>query len=264
LNLYQNFPKEDIMKERFALLFLVLFIMPVLFSLPADASVSISFPVAFVDRFPGNAQHLGFDKGNLLAVGAFVISDVPINSVTATNLSSGLVLSATAPDAGPIFSALYQVLPLPPFNAEEHAGVWEIRAEAEDGSWATALTHNLNKEAIMPYVKDIRAFGDPYTPTIVWREPDEKFIPDGCILQHRLRLLTSGNDQFYRSGPIAAYPPGHTIPGDILNEENFYDTWVRVEFSCLDIDDLIHPVAAELRSETFRPLSDMLIEGASR
>jgi len=122
----------------------------------------------------------------------------------------------------------------------------------------------LNTEAIMPYVKDIMAFGDPYTPTIVWREPGEKFIPEGCILRHRLRLLTSGNDQFYRSGPITTYPLSHTIPEDILNEENFYDTWVRIEFSCLDINDLIHPVPTELRSETFRPLSDLLLDGASQ
>jgi len=110
------------MKKRFSLLFLVLFTLSILFSLPANADVSILYPAVFVDRFPGNSQHLGFDKGNLLALGAFVISDTPISSVTATNLSSGLVLNATAADAGPIFSALYQVLPLPPFNAEEHLG----------------------------------------------------------------------------------------------------------------------------------------------
>jgi len=249
------------MKKR-TLFVLPLFILLVLVSFPANADIVISFPFAFSDQFPGNSQPLGFNKGNLLSVGAFVISDYPISSVTAENLSSGLVLEATAADLGPVFPNLYTVLPLPLFNPEEHLGVWLITAVDVYENSANAQTHELDKEAIMPYAKEIMAFGDPLTPTITWKEPKEKFIPEWCILQYRIRLLTDSADQFYRSLPIT-YPFEHTIPLGVLTAEDFYDTWVRLESSCLDENDLSYPVPTEIRSETFRYLPDLLLERAT-
>jgi hypothetical protein len=254
------------MKNRCILKTLSLFSLFVLVSIPANADVSILIPSVFVDRFPGNSQHLGFDKGNLLAVFALITSDDPLIEVTARNRRSGLVLYPTALEIGGIFSGLYQVFPLPPFNPDKHLGEWEIAVFDGDGNeLATAVTHNLDKEAIMPYVKEIIAYGDPFAPTVTWREPKEKFIPEWCVLQHRLRLLTSSDDQFYRSS-IINDPLSHTIPEGLITEENFYDTWVRIEFSCLDENDLpvSEPVSTELKSETFRPLSDLLSEGATQ
>lgn len=252
------------MKNRCILKTLSLFSLFALVSIPANAEISISSPSAFVNRFPGNSQHLGFDKGNLLALFAFITSDAPLMEVTATNLASGLVLYPTALEIGGIFSSLYQVFPLPPFNPDQHLGIWEFKAEDEGGNVASAWTHDLDKEAIMPYVKGIIAYGDPFTPTVTWREPKEKFIPEWCVLQYRLRLLTSSDDQFYRSSIITG-PLSHTIPEGVITDENFYDTWVRIEFLCLDEADIAEPEpdSIELKSDTFRPLSDLLSEGAS-
>jgi len=217
---------------------------------------AIDFPFAFADRFPGNAQHLGFSKGNLLALGATIIPSAgcPIVEATATNLDNGEKYDLNLLVPGPFGIWNYQVSPLPLFDPELHLGQWEIYAKDECDNEASAKTHNFDKGGVMPYVKDVRASEYSLTPTITWKPPKAENIPDFCITQYRLRLLTAGRDQFHRSPRLDI--PEYTIPAGVLTVDDIPYTWVRIEHRCLDDAD----GGIELKSETFRPLQDLLME----
>ena len=78
---------------------------------------------------------------------------------------------------------------MPPFDPSKHLGVWEIRAKDEKGNEAVAQTHKLDKVGEMPYVKDVKASGNPLAPTIIWAAPNNKDIPEGCAdLEYRVLL----------------------------------------------------------------------------
>jgi hypothetical protein len=225
----------------------------------------VFYPFAFKDRFPGSSQHLGFQKGELLMVGAFIQpDDNPITEVTATNLSSGLELYLFSPNIGTILSGAYFPVPLPPFNMDYHLGIWEIRVEDEEGNVVHAQTHDLDKTETMPYVKDIQASGDPLAPTISWRAPKQKDVPEWCEVHYRVRLLKYADDQFYASSPTTA--TFIEIPAGFLAPEDIIDTYVRIECRGIDFNEWeyfqppYYPHPLEIRSETFRPLIDLIYE----
>ena len=214
---------------------------------------------SFKDRFPDNAEKLGFQAGNLFQAGALVTpAGSPIKEVTVKNLDTGLVLKASAaPDLNKLFPGIYMVEPMPPFDPSKHMGVWEIRAVDEKGREAVAKTHRMDKDGDMPFVEELKASGDPLAPTISWKAPNEKDIPKGVTVEYRVRLLKDSYNQLYRS-PQSMSNTQHQIPEGKIKSEDLSDIYVRVECSGLDKDDSDHPVALELRSETIKPLKDAL------
>jgi hypothetical protein len=226
-------------------------------ALPADEIV-LEIPYAFKDRFPDNAQNIGFPQGNHFQVGALVTpADSPIKEVTVKNLDTGLVLKASAtPDLNKLFPGIYMVDPLPPFDPSKHMGVWEIRAVDEKGREAVAKTHRMDKDADMPFVEDLKASGDPLAPIISWKAPDEKDIPKGITVEYRVRLLKDYYNQLYRSESMSNTQ--HQIPEGKIKSEDLSDIYVRVECQGFDKDDSDHPVSLELRSETIKPLKEAL------
>ena len=251
------------MKKNFRFLSLVLFAAVMLVPLSANALCVTPpriYPYAFVDTFPGSAQHLGFPKGNMLALGADIIpaDGCEIAQATAMLNGNGLVYELTLVAPGPWAANNWQVSPMP-FFEEDHRGFWEIYAIDDSGNTATAWTHNFDKGDTlgdMPYLEDVRAVGDPLAPTITWRPPEAENIPDFCHgighprpPHYRVRLLTASNDQFHRSGRL--WDPQYTVPPGVLTDD-ISEIWVRIEHRCQEID-----YGLELRSETFRPLQDL-------
>jgi len=244
------------MKRKVLLLTLCLFFTVATAAFPAD-EITIKVVFVFVDQFPDSAQPLGFPKGQVLAVGALIVpSGSPITEVTAKNLDTGLVLKPTSAKIGTILPGLYKVIPMPPFDPSKHVGVWEIRAKDEKGNEAVAKTHKMDKVGQIPYVEDLKASGNPLAPTITWTAPNEKDIPQGCIVKYRVRLLKDLDNQIYRSKGIS--DTKHQIPEGKLKSEDLSDIYIRVECQGLDKDELEHPVPLELRSQTFRPLEEAL------
>lgn len=249
------------MRKKLRFLSLILFATVMLVPLSANAQTppTIMFPYSFVDTFPGNAQHLGFTKGNLFFLGATIYPGTyEISSVTARNLTTNETVTLTQLHIGPIGTNNYELQPEPFFDPNSHMGIWEIEALDVGGNSALAQTHDLDKEAVMPYVKEILASGDVLTPKITWRPPKHKHIPDFCLDSvYRVRLLTAFDDQFHRSFTLVE--PVYIIPPGVLTYEIIPYTWVRIEHRCNDVDELPFP-GLELRSETFRPLQDLLME----
>jgi hypothetical protein len=222
-------------------------------------AITIKEPFVFVDRFPDESKQLGFTPGNVLQVGAFVTpGDSPITEATARSLDTGLVLKLTSRQTGTIYTdILFLHWPFPPFDPSAHKGVWEIRVKDEKGNEAVAKTHRLDKVGTMPYVKNIRASGNPVAPIITWTAPNKEEIPKTCKTMYVVRLLKDIGNQFYKS-KTPTDDPKEQIPEGVLKPENAADTYVRIETQCLDTDDMDHPVPTELKSETFRPLKEAL------
>ncbi len=218
-------------------------------------ALEIIQPYVFVDRFPGSAQHLGFPFGYVLTMGANINSESTLEYVIAENKNSGVAFDLTLLAHHDGYDE-YFVDPWPYFDPAEHLGTWRITAENEDGEIEIAETHFLDKEAKMPYVKDVRASKDPLKPHLTWRALVGKDIPDSCFLYYRIRLLKDIDNQVFSSGSV--YDPYYTIPPEAgLTYENLPDTYLRVEYRCWDIDDSISP-KIELRSNLFRPLYDLV------
>lgn len=229
--------------------------------------ISFRYPFAFFDRFPGNAYHLGFKKGPGVGfqVGAMVYpGDAPLTSVTASNLNTGVKVEMESVSL-PIKPGMWSYSA--PWSPEDHRGIWEIMAKDEAGNEATVETHELDMDAVMPFVKEMRASGDPLAPTISWRPPKDKDmedIPEECRLSYVVRLLKAADNQFWQSGGTTSLSV--TIPEGVLETEDLFDTWVRIEFRCFDerdYGDFTPPywvLPLELRSETFRPLYDLIYE----
>jgi hypothetical protein len=223
------------------------------------------WPDAFVDTFPDNAQPLGFTPGNLLTLGATIIpaEGCEISNPSATLGDLEYKLTLIAP--GPWCANCWYVSPMPLFDPMDHLGVWTISVEHTCGdvvNVCTSETHNFDKGdtlGVMPYLKDVRASGDPLAPTITWRPPETENIPDFCYgighprpPHYKVRLLTASNDQFYRSDRF--WDTEYTIPLGVLTVDDIPNTWVRIEHRCQDAD-----YGLELRSETFRPLQDLYL-----
>ena len=245
------------MKGKLLLLTLCLCLGAVTAGLSADEIV-IKYPWAFKDRFPDNAEKLGFQTGNLFQVGALVTpADSPIKEVTVKNLDTGLVLKASAaPDLNKLFPGIYMVDPLPTFDPSKHMGVWEIRAVDEKGREAVAKTHRMDKDGDMPFVEELKASGDPLAPMISWKAPNEKDIPKGVFVKYVVRLLKDSYNQLYRSESMSNTQ--HQIPAGKIKSEDLSDIYVRVECQGNDKDDSDHPFPLELRSETIKPLTEAL------
>ena len=220
--------------------------------------IKIQFLYAFCSAFPDDLQHLGVPKGNVFQLGVLVTpGDFPITEVTAKNLRTGLILKPTSLKGSVAgLPNLYEVAPQPPCDPSKHLGVWEFNIKDEKGNETVAKTHNFEKEAKMPFVRDIKASGNPLAPTITWLAANEKDIPEGCRLSYEIRLIKNFNNQFYRATNLTEIK--HKIPEGTLKSGDLSDTYIRIISACWDKDDKDHPLPLELWSNTFRPLKEAL------
>ena len=248
------------MKRKVVLLTLCFFICGITAVFSAN-EIKIEYQNAFSMRFPDNIQHLGFPKGLVLAVAAVITPIgypiIPITEVTAKNLDTGLILKLKSVEIEMQTPGLYSSVPLPPFDPSKHLGVWEIRVKDEKGNEAIANTHKLDKVGEMPYVKDIKASGNPLAPTITWAAPNDKDIPEGCAdLEYRVRLIKDRKKQYYLSYNLP--DTKCQIPEGKLKYEDLSDTYVVIICHCSDKDEKAYPIPTEFISETFRPLKEAL------
>jgi len=253
------------MKLRIARATLLVFTFVLTAGLAAAKEMSTKIPFAFVEQFPEIVDQLGLKSGRRLSIGVFVIhGESPVKSVTVRNLESGVTLEVPAVESiSGLFSTedsppiLYNVAPMPLFDPEKHMGVWEIVVTDEAGNTVVDKTHNLDKADELPFVSDLSVSGDPLSPTVTWREPDQESIPTWCKKEYRLRLFKNVDSQLHRSKPLSEGM--YEVPEGILKEEDIADTYVRVEFSCFDSDDTEHSAPLESRSETLELLQDLLM-----
>lgn len=244
------------MKQKAALLTLFLFFSIITNAIPAE-KIIINFPFAFRDRFQAGSQQLGFPEEAVLQVGAFIkAAGSPIKEVTVNNIDTGLVLKASAIKVGNIWSGLYLVSPMPPFNPSKHMGVWEIRVKDEKGNEATAKTHKLNIIGEMPYVEGLKASGNPLAPTIMWTPLSEKDIPQGCAVRYQVRLLKGSRNQFYKSKALT--DTTLQIPEGTIKPEDLSKIYIRIDTQGYDKNDKEHPFPLELKSQTFMRLEEAL------
>jgi hypothetical protein len=222
-------------------------------------AITIDAAFAFVDRFPDEAEQLGFTPGNVVQLGAVVTpGDSPITEATARNLDTGLVVKLTPEQADTIYPhILFLYWPPPALDPPTHKGTWEIEVRDEKGNEVIARTHKLDKVGAMPYVANIKASGDPLAPMITWTAPKQEEIPKKCRVGYMVYLLKDVDNQLYRSKALT-YGLKKQIPEGVLKPGDVLDTYIKIECQCLDRDDMDHPVPIELKSETFRPLKEAL------
>jgi hypothetical protein len=177
------------------------FVIALAMIVPNTYATTIKYAFVFVDRFPDEAEPLGFTTGNVVQIGAFITpGDSSITEVTAKNLDTGLVLKLTQLNVGTIYKNLvFEFTPFPLLDPSKHLGVWEIRVKDEKGNETVAKTHRLDKVGEMPYVSNIKASGNPLAPMITWTAPDKKDYPAECKIKYKVRLLKTNRSQFYKS-----------------------------------------------------------------
>jgi hypothetical protein len=251
-----QFRKELEMKR---LILIPLFLVIVLAMVnPCVYAMEIKYVFVFADRFPNEAEPLGFTPGNVLQIGAFITSAAsPITEVTAKNLDTGLVLKLAQLNVGTIYKdLLYEFKPYPAIDPSKHFGVWEIRVKDKKGNEIVATTHKLDKVGEMPYVSNIKASGNPLAPMITWSTPEKDYPPE-CKIKYTVRLLKNNRTQFYKSKK-GFTETKEQIPEGFLKAEDIPDAYVRIECQCWDTADKDQPAPMELRSETFRPLQEAL------
>ena len=208
----------------------------------------------FPDRWPGSAQHLLFDKGPRLFVGAFVVlsSDqdgnaIPLMRATATNLRTGVQYDLPVGIVG-LFEFFVQAWPEPEFDFDLHAGPWLFEMRDVELNYASAQM-DMVYEFVMPFVKEFSASADESNITFGWRYPKDQ--QETCIFYgSRVRLLRNADDQPVATELLFSGPP-LTISLDQVPED-LENLWARVENFCL--------APAWSRSNTFRPLLDLLNE----
>jgi hypothetical protein len=245
------------MKRTIVLLTLFLFFGIVANALSADFYVN--YPFACKDRYSPGSQQLGFPEGDVLSVGCYIKpTGVPIKEVNFKNLDSALVLKATSARIGPVYSGLYRVDPMPPFDPSKHMGVWEIRVKDEKGNEVTAKTHKMDMKGQMPYLEGLKASGNPLAPTITWSAPNEKDIPKGAMVNYRVRLLKGLDNHFHQSRILML--PQYAIPEGIIKSKDLSEIYVRVECLGWDKNDHEHFLAIEFKSATFMSLKKALGE----
>lgn len=248
--------KKEVDMRRLILIPLFLFIVLAMVA-PNTYAAKIKYAYVFLDRFPQEAEPLGFCAGSILHLGTMIVpGDSPITEVTAKNLDTGVEINLTHIDLGPIYkNLLYEALPCPPFDPSTHKGVWEIRVRDESGKEVVAKTHNLDKAGKLPYVENIKASGSPFAPTITWTALKKEDYPPECKIKYRVRLLKNSRSQFYRTKKLSSEPKDE-IPRGILKYEDIPDTYIRIETQCWDSES-DHPVAVEAKSETFKPFVEV-------
>jgi hypothetical protein len=245
------------MEKIVVLLSLCLFVAMVTNAFPEEDKINIKLSWAFMNRFQPGSQRIGFPEGNVLQVGCLIEpAGSPITEVTVKNLDTGLVLTATSLNVGNIWSGLYELSPLPPFDPIKHIGVWEIRVKDEKGNEAKVKTNKLDMIGEMPYLEGLKASGNPHAPLISWSAPNEKDIPQGAEVRYRVRLLKDMNNQFYKSDIIA--DTSHQIPEGIIKSEDLSKIYVRVECQGWDKIDKEYPLPLDLMSQTIIPLEEAL------
>ncbi len=219
--------------------------------------IAIKLPFAFQDRFQEGSRLLGFPEGRVLQLGCFIkTGDTPVQKVTAKNLDTGVVLNPLPLKVGNIWSGLYLVSPFPQFNPNKHTGEWQILVEGEDGSKSTARTHKLDDFGELPYVKEIKATGNPLSPLITWSAIDENDIPKNIFIKYQIRLLTDIKNQFHKSEEIIMTK--YQIPEDLIKTEDLSKIYIRVDTLGYDITDSLHSQPFEVSSRSFIPLSEAL------
>ena len=226
---------------------------------PNTHAATIKFTFVFADYFPADAEGFGWSRtGNFLQVGAFIApGDSPIREATARNLDTGLVLKLNQIKLGPIYkNLLYEATPFPYFDPSKHNGVWLIKVEDESGKIALAKTHRLDKEGVMPLVRNIQASGDQLTPTITWDPPPMEEVPAGCAIRYQVRLIKHRRAQFYKSKKPQS-DTRHEIPEGVLKPEDIAETFIRIECQCMEAGVTEH-AGLKLRSETFQSLKEAL------
>jgi len=209
---------------------------------------------AFPDRFPGSAQHLGFEKGPRLAVLAFVElsidqdgNAIPFTTATVTNLSSGVQYELSGGGPG-FFDFFVQARPMPELDFDLHLGTWFFEVWDASGNYTTAQT-DMVSEFVMPYVNELSASADESNINFRWRYPKNQ--EETCTFYLAgVRLLRNINDQLVATGLLSPGEPP-TISLDQVPED-LENLWVRVENACF--------APAISRSNTFRPLLDLLNE----
>ena len=245
------------MKRKVFLIALCLVFVTVTNAFSEEDKIDIKLSWAFMNRFQPGSQQLGFPEGNVFAAGCIVKpAGSPIKEVTVKNLDSGLVLTAPPVNVGKIWSGLYELDPMPPFDPGKHMGVWEIRVIDEKGNEATAKTARLSMQGQMPYLKGLKASGNPLAPIISWSAPDEKDLPQGAAVRYRVRLLKNSENQFYRSKIIP--DTSHQIPEGTIKDEDLSKIYVRVECQGWDKNNKEHPLPLNLLSHTFMTLEEAL------
>lgn len=247
------------MKQKTIIVTLCLFFAIVTNAISEEDKIEIKMSWAFMNRFQPGSQHLGTPEGDVLQTGCLVKhAGSPIKEVTAKNLDTGLVLTAQPMDVGNIWSGLYEVFPMQPFDPNKHMGVWEIRVIDEKGNEAMVKTNKLDVKGVMPYLEGVKASGNPLAPMISWSAPNEKNLPQGVAVKYRVRLLKDFQNQFYRSKIITT--TSHQIPEGTIKSEDLSKIYVRIECQGWDKNDQEHPMPLDLSSQTFKPLNEALVK----
>lgn len=226
-------------------------------NIQAEDKIIIKLPFAFQDRFQEGSQQLGFPEGNVLQVGCIIKpAGSPIKEVTARNIASGLILTASPKNVGNIWSGLYMVDPMPAFNPTKHMGVWEIRVNDETGNEAMAETHRLNNYGQMPYIDGLTASGNPLAPLLSWSAPNENEIPKNCSIKYQVRLLIGMGNQFHKSEHII--DTKYQIPENLIKSEDLSKIYIRVDTMGYDKTDSEHSLPLEVSSGSFMLLQEAL------
>jgi Putative Ig domain/Thrombospondin type 3 repeat len=181
--------------------------------------VCISGPFVFADNWGPNGA--GFSTGYRFDIGAFVADalGVPgnIQSVTATALTPGqpsFTLGFTT--VGELFQGLYNALPL--YTGQ--VGQWRITATNKQGQSVSAVTHVLDKPAVVPFATNIGFSDHSLTPTVTWDpvlfdHDNNAATPPVPVDGYTVRILTGVNNQFFESAFLTQ--PTFTVPPGILN-----------------------------------------------
>jgi hypothetical protein len=226
-------------------------------SIQAEEEIIIKMPFAFQDKFQEVSQDLGWRKGKVLQLGCLIKpADSPIKEVTIENLSTGAVYTPSQLKVGAIWSGLYIVDPMPPFDPSKHLGVWKIKAIDEKGNQAVAKTHKLDNYGELPYVKNIKATGNHLSPLVTWSALNDKDIPTNIFIHYQVRLLTDMKNQLHKSKQFDNTE--YQIPENIIKKEDLSKIYIRVDTLGYDKTDSEHSVPFEVSSRSFMLLLEAL------
>ncbi len=242
----------------------ILLSLSLLFSLvsfsKAGEEIKVESPLAFQDRFQEISKDLGFPKGNVLHVGCIIKpAGHPIKQVTFKNIASGIILTASPEISGKQTTGVYIVDPKPVFNPSKHMGIWEINVSDEKGNKAIANTHRLNNYGQMPYVREIKASGNPLAPMLSWSAPKVDEIPKNCSIKYEVSLLLNKqnkHDQILKSAGISTTK--YQIPQGLLTSKDISKVFIRIDTLGYDDTDVVHTLPLEFKSHAFLSLEDAL------
>lgn len=228
----------------------------------SSGNLSFTDPYAFVDRFTGSPDALGFPVGSspFLNLGMIVEKEkaekagTPIDIVSASATNGKVSIDLSFQDIG-ILDLWDNWKQMPEFDAEMHKGTWVITAVDSNGSSARTLPVELEYGIEMPFLENVEteqtASGDL---ELSWTAPDlDSEIEAKCDIDYRLRLLRSDSKQFFRSDRTTNTEI--TVPGDKAGS-TLDGVWGRIEMACRDKEEKGEDGVGELesRSNTLFPL----------